>query len=78
MLITQYRAMLEPNSFERNLLNQLFFEHTVNSKKVLSRSKCLLRNKKHLKKRHNEVVIIKKKRNKDQTVLNESYYINYF
>ena len=35
MLITQYRAMLEPNSFERKLLNQLFFEHTVNSKKVL-------------------------------------------
>ena len=35
MLITQYGAVLEPNSFERKLLNQLFFEHTVNSKKVL-------------------------------------------
>ena len=35
MLITQYRAMLEPNSFERKLLNQLFFEHIVHSKKVL-------------------------------------------
>ena len=74
--------MLEPNSFERKLLNQLFFEHTVNSKKVLIlpevNANYVIKN---IKKKDITGLWRKKKKNKknkDQTVLNESYYINYF
>ena len=75
MLITQYRAMLEPNSVRRKLLNQLFFEHTINSKKVLILPEVnAIFVIKNIKKRHKGAV----KKKKDQTVLNERYYINYF
>ena len=55
--------MLEPNSFERKLSNQLFFEYTDNSKKVLMLPEVSANYViKNIKKRHNGVV--KKKKEK--------------
>ena len=61
MLIRQYRAMLESNSFDRNLLNQLSLNtQLIQKKKVLILPEV------------DANYVIK---NKDQTVLNESYQL---
>ena len=60
MLIRQYRAMLESNSFDCKLLNQLFLNTQPIQKKVLIVPEV------------DANYVIK---NKDQTVLNESYQL---
>ena len=60
MLIRQYRAMLESNSFDSKLLNQLFLNTQSIQKKVLIVPEV------------DANYVIK---NKDQTVLNESYQL---